>query len=62
MSRKRERTDPRIFRTRQFLRDALIDLIREKGFDIVQVQEITERAKLNRPTFYLHYLIRMIFL
>jgi AcrR family transcriptional regulator len=55
MSKKHERTDPRILRTRQFLRDALIALIREKGFDTVQVQEITDRAKLNRATFYLHY-------
>lgn len=55
MSKKRERVDPRILRTRQFLRDALIALIKEKGYDVVQVQEITERAKLNRATFYLHY-------
>jgi AcrR family transcriptional regulator len=55
MSKKQERIDPRILRTRQFLRDALIDLIKEKGFDAVQVQEITERAKLNRATFYMHY-------
>lgn len=55
MSKKRERIDPRILRTRQYLRDALISLIKEKGFDLVQVQEITERAKLNRATFYLHY-------
>ena len=55
MSKKRERTDPRILRTRQYLRDALIALIKEKSFDSVQVKEITQRAKLNRATFYLHY-------
>lgn len=55
MSKKNQRTDPRILRTRQFLRDAFVALIKEKGFDTVQVQEITERAKLNRSTFYIHY-------
>jgi AcrR family transcriptional regulator len=37
------------------LRDALIELIAEKGFDAVTVQDITDRAMLNRATFYLHY-------
>ena len=37
------------------LRDALLGLIRERGFDAISVQDITERAQLNRSTFYLHY-------
>lgn len=37
------------------LRDALLGLIRERGFDAINVQDITERAQLNRSTFYLHY-------
>lgn len=37
------------------LRQALIDLIPEQGFDLITVKEITERAGLNRATFYLHY-------
>jgi hypothetical protein len=55
MSKKQKKIDPRVLRTRQFLQDALISLIMEKGFDNVQIQEITERAGLNRSTFYLHY-------
>ncbi len=55
MSTKQQKTDPRVLRTRQFLQDALIELIKEKGFDNVQIQEITDRAGLNRSTFYLHY-------
>jgi AcrR family transcriptional regulator len=55
MSKKQKKIDPRVTRTRQFLRDALISLIKEKGFDHVQIQEITDRAGLNRSTFYLHY-------
>jgi AcrR family transcriptional regulator len=47
--------DPRIERTREMLRNALMALIQEKGFDAISVQDITERARLNRATFYLHY-------
>ncbi len=47
--------DRRIQRTRLALRSALLELIKEKGFDSVSVEEITERANLGRATFYLHY-------
>lgn len=47
--------DRRIIRTRHLLRSALLALIRERGFDLITVQDITERAGLNRATFYLHY-------
>ncbi|MEZ4668688.1 MAG: TetR/AcrR family transcriptional regulator [Anaerolineae bacterium] len=53
MSKKR--LDPRIVRTRQLLRTALLQLIHERGLEAVNVQDITERATLNRATFYLHY-------
>src|SRR5258708_33272653 len=49
------RTDPRVVRTRQMLRDALIATILEKGYDATNVQEISDRAGLRRATFYLHY-------
>jgi AcrR family transcriptional regulator len=49
------RIDPRIERTQAALRGALVSLIEEKGFDAISVQEITERARLNRATFYLHF-------
>ncbi|WP_395833509.1 TetR/AcrR family transcriptional regulator [Cystobacter fuscus] len=47
--------DPRVHRSRAMLRDALLGLIRERGFDTISVQDITGRARLNRSTFYLHY-------
>ncbi len=50
-----KRTDPRVVRTRQMLRDALIATILDKGYDATNVQEITDRAGLRRATFYLHY-------
>jgi len=42
-------------RTRQLLRDALVELIAERGYEKITVQDITERATINRATFYLHY-------
>lgn len=47
--------DRRVRRTRQQLRDALIALISEKGFSAITVQDITDRADVNRVTFYFHY-------
>lgn len=47
--------DPRVIRTRQLLRDALVELIDEQGYEKITVQDITQRATLNRATFYLHY-------
>jgi AcrR family transcriptional regulator len=47
--------DRRIQRTKQLLRDALVDLILEKGYENVYIRDITERANLSRATFYLHY-------
>jgi AcrR family transcriptional regulator len=52
---KRDRLDPRVVRTRQLLRAALIDLVPEQGFAAISVQDIADRATLNRATFYLHY-------
>lgn len=50
-----ERTDKRIFRTRRLLRDALTELMKEKGFEGITVRDLTEKAEINRGTFYLHY-------
>lgn len=47
--------DRRVERTRAALKQALAELIEEKGYDQVTVEEITERANLGRATFYLHY-------
>ncbi len=56
MSNKSERKlDPRVIRTRGLLRESLMSLIPEKGFDALTVQDITDRATLNHATFYLHY-------
>lgn len=50
-----EKIDRRIQRTRQVLKQSLLQLIHEKGYDAVTIQDITDRANLGRTTFYLHY-------
>lgn len=50
------KTDLRVIRTKQSIRDALIELIEEKGFEAITVKDITTRANINRGTFYAHYL------
>ena len=48
-------TDRRVRRTRKLLQEALVELTVEKGFAAVTVRDITERAEVNRATFYRHY-------
>ena len=50
-----EKLDPRVKRTRIMLEQALMELVKEKGFQAVTVQDITERAGVNRATFYAHF-------
>jgi AcrR family transcriptional regulator len=50
-----DRTDKRIVRTKRLLRDALTELMEEKGFEGITVRDLTEKAEINRGTFYLHY-------
>jgi AcrR family transcriptional regulator len=47
--------DRRIERTITALRDALMALIVEKGYDAISIQDITDRANVARATFYLHF-------
>jgi AcrR family transcriptional regulator len=47
--------DPRVKRTRKLLQEALVSLLAEKSFQSISVQDIAERATLNRATFYAHF-------
>lgn len=47
--------DRRKLRTRRLLRESLLSLIVERGYEHLSITEITERADLRRATFYLHY-------
>lgn len=50
-----EKNDRRVQRTKRLLQGALVELIKEKGYDNLTVQDITDRADVGRTTFYLHY-------
>jgi AcrR family transcriptional regulator len=49
------KVDRRVRRTRESLGDALVELIREKPFAAITVQEVLDRAGVGRSTFYTHY-------
>jgi AcrR family transcriptional regulator len=53
---QKQTEDLRVRRTRKLLMQALIELTIEKGFSAITVQDIADRAMINRATFYRHYL------
>ena len=56
MSGKSEKIDPRKQKTRKALLDALAELLTDKELPKVTVQEISDKAQVNRVTFYNHFL------
>lgn len=51
-----KKTDRRTLKTKKALVDALAVLLTEKELSKVTVQEIADKADVNRVTFYKHYL------
>ena len=49
------RDDRRVRRTRGALKDGLVDLIVERGWDGFSIQDLCDRADVGRSTFYLHF-------
>lgn len=49
------RTDPQTIRSHQLLVEALIACMETKNAAAISVRELTEKAGLNRATFYLHF-------
>jgi AcrR family transcriptional regulator len=47
--------DRRTRRTRRALQEALLNLAEGKELETITVQEISDRADINRATFYQHY-------
>jgi AcrR family transcriptional regulator len=50
-----KKTDRRTQRTRHQLGHALVELVKEKRFDDITVQEVIDRADVGRSTFYTHF-------
>ena len=49
------KTDLRISKTKEALRKALVDLLKQKNLNSISVTELCQAAKVNRGTFYAHY-------
>jgi AcrR family transcriptional regulator len=50
-----EKLDPRVKRTRSLIMKAFGEFLAEKSFDAISVQDVTDRAQINRATFYAHF-------
>ena len=51
----KKKVDARIRKTRDALGDALVDLMQEKPFADITVQDVLDRANVGRSTFYSHF-------
>ncbi|MBR0509973.1 MAG: TetR/AcrR family transcriptional regulator [Clostridia bacterium] len=49
------KTDNRVRYTKKVLKDAILEILKEKPVDRVTIKELCEKAEINRGTFYLHY-------
>ena len=50
-----EKTDRRVLYTKMFLKESLLELMKEKAIDKITPTELCRRANINRNTFYTHY-------
>ncbi|WP_419880411.1 TetR/AcrR family transcriptional regulator [Peribacillus sp. B-H-3] len=50
------KVDRRITKSQEAIKKAVIELMIEKNFDDITIQNIADRANVNRGTIYLHYL------
>ncbi|MED4207243.1 TetR/AcrR family transcriptional regulator [Neobacillus mesonae] len=56
MNKEQNTRTTRQNRTKEHLKQALMELIKEKGYHSVTVKDIVDYAAYNRSTFYIHYL------
>lgn len=52
---KQDKQDRRSQRTRQLVNSAMMELLSEKGYEAITVQDILDRSGVGRSTFYSHY-------
>ena len=53
--KEEEKLDPRVKRTRSLILRSFEDLLASKGFESISVQDVTDKAEINRATFYAHF-------
>jgi AcrR family transcriptional regulator len=49
------KVDRRVLKSQEAIKKAVIELMSEKSFDDITIQDIADRANVNRGTIYLHY-------
>ena len=52
---KQNKQDRRSVRTRNLINNALLELLFERRYESITVQDILDRANIGRSTFYTHY-------
>jgi len=52
---RKSKIDRRALRTRDVLGDALVELMQQRPFHSIKVQDVLDRAGVSRSTFYTHY-------
>ena len=52
---KQDKQDRRSQRTRRLVSSAMMELLLEKRYDAITVQDLLDRAGIGRSTFYAHY-------
>ncbi len=55
MKKEEKSTDRRVQKTKRAIREALISILEQKEIENITIKEISERAGINRKTFYAHY-------
>ncbi|AIQ47142.1 TetR family transcriptional regulator [Paenibacillus sp. FSL R7-0273] len=49
------KVDRRILKSQEAIKKAVIELMSEKSFDAITIQDISDKANVHRATVYLHY-------
>jgi AcrR family transcriptional regulator len=53
--RKTPEEDLRVLKTREVIHTTFCQMLMEMKYEQITVRELTDRARINRKTFYLHY-------
>lgn len=55
MNRKNTQNDLRYIKTEKLIRNTFQDMLSDMDYEQISIKELTEKAMINRKTFYLHY-------